>query len=257
MELKWYGTASLALRQGERTLVFDPYLKRLNPQLPPLPQAEIRQAEAIFITHPHIDHFSDIDAVAAAGGPPVYVNERGVELARRQGLSCEIREIRAGQELCCGPFRIRALAARHVRFDRRLVLQTVGRCLVSGKFSQVGEFIRLSRRFKIQPTDVLAYLVSGGGCSVLVLGSAGLDPSVSYPAPDWLVFPYQGRSRMAPYAADLLEALHPGRVLLDHFDDAFPPVSQTMDGRELISLLQSRGSSLEVTIPKEGQWLRL
>ena len=58
MKLKWYGTASILLESGETRLLFDPYLHAFA-EGAPLPLAEARTADAIFITHPHLDHFDD------------------------------------------------------------------------------------------------------------------------------------------------------------------------------------------------------
>ncbi len=58
------------------------------------------------------------------------------------------------------------------------------------------------------------------------MGSMGLDDSQAYPTgADLLILPYQGKSDPLPYAASLVERLMPKAILLDHYDDSFPPMT--------------------------------
>ena len=62
------------------------------------------------------------------------------------------------------------------------------------------------------------------------MGSMGLDPEVAYPTgADLLILPYQGKSDPLEYAASLVDRLHPKAVLLDHYDDSFPPMTALVD----------------------------
>ena len=42
---------------------------------------------------------------------------------------------------------------------------------------------------------------------------------------DVLVWPFQGRTNMTKYSLPIIEKIKPKIVILDHFDDAFPPVT--------------------------------
>ena len=88
MRFKWYGTASLLLESENTRLLIDPYLKEYSP-VAPVPLAEARTAEAIFITHPHLDHFQDIDAFSE-GVRPVYVSATGISHAKKNGLNAGV-----------------------------------------------------------------------------------------------------------------------------------------------------------------------
>lgn len=85
MRFKWYGTATLLLESGNTRLLIDPYLKEYSP-VAPVPLAEARTADAIFITHPHLDHFQDVDAFSE-GVRPVYVSATGISHAKKNGLN--------------------------------------------------------------------------------------------------------------------------------------------------------------------------
>lgn len=72
--------------------------------------------------------------------------------------------------------------------------------------------------------ETAAYQIEAEGKRILLLGSMELDPDTVYPEnADLLILPYQGKENMAEAAMEIVERLKPARILLDHFDDAFPP----------------------------------
>ena len=86
MRFKWYGTATLLIESGDTRLLVDPYAKRYARRAP-VPMDEARTADAIFVTHPHLDHFADVDAFSE-GTRPVYVSATGISHAKKNGLDC-------------------------------------------------------------------------------------------------------------------------------------------------------------------------
>ena len=82
----------------------------------------------------------------------------------------------------------------------------------------------------------------------------GLDPDTLYPEDiDLLVLPYQGTSLPVSTALSILERLHPRAVLLDHFDDAFPPITRTVDTRPLKKALEKKYPNIKVVKPIAGK----
>ncbi len=72
----------------------------------------------------------------------------------------------------------------------------------------------------------------------MVLGSLNLADDVAYPeGADLLVLPYQGTSDLLTPALGIVGRLRPGAVLLDHFDDTFPPVSADIDTADIETAL--------------------
>lgn len=72
MKVKWYGTATLMLESGGTRLLVDPYARRCS-RAPGVDIEEARTADAILITHPHLDHFADVD-IFSRDGESVYVS---------------------------------------------------------------------------------------------------------------------------------------------------------------------------------------
>lgn len=233
MKIKWHGTASVTVKTENTTIVVDPYLHRLNPELPPVNAEEIKKSDAIFITHPHTDHFADISSFMGEG-TPVYVSQNGINHARKAGISTDsMRPVRAGEKYTVGDITVHVYQSRHCKFDLPLILSIV---FSPRTYKLAGNAFRLLadiRRFRIKE-DIYFFLIEGEGRTLALLGSAGLDKRTVYPVnADLLVFPYQGRSDMAKYSLPLLLRLRPARVLLDHYDDAFPPFTKTVKSDDI------------------------
>ncbi len=54
------------------------------------------------------------------------------------------------------------------------------------------------------------------------------------------MLPFQGRSDLTEYALPLAERLAPKAILLDHWDDAFPPMSAEIETGAFESLVPRR-----------------
>ena len=57
---------------------------------------------------------------------------------------------------------------------------------------------------------------------------------------DLLILPFQGRSDLENYALDIVSRLRPRRILLDHYDDAFPPISDEIPTKDFVRRLREQ-----------------
>ena len=86
--------------------------------------------------------------------------------------------------------------------------------------------------------ETVFYEVSAEGKRVQIMGSLGLDPNTDYPTgADVLILPFQGRSDLEAYAAPIVRSLAPKQVLLDHYDDSFPPMTTQVETARFEALL--------------------
>lgn len=77
------------------------------------------------------------------------------------------------------------------------------------------------------------------------MGSADLDDSVDYPInADALILAHQGRSDIDEHNQRIVNILKPKRVLLDHYDNSFPPISSNVEVDEFCHIMSK-------TIPTE------
>ena len=106
--------------------------------------------------------------------------------------------------------------------------------------------------------NTLVYVIRAEGKNILLLGSMALDEKTEYPqGTDLLILPYQGKRRPEKAACEIVEKLKPKRILLDHFDDAFPPASREEDTRPFYRMLSSRFPQIQAVKPKAGKPVRL
>lgn len=253
MKITWLGTACLLIETDRCRLLFDPYLRSFS-SLPAFPMERVAGVDAIFITHPHLDHFADLPVFLEHTHAPVYVCRRGLKIAEKQGFPMDaLREIQPNQEICVSGVSIRAWQSSHCLYDPLVLHKTIHRALRPEHLKAALAIDAQNHRFHIDLLkDVLAYEVTAEGKTVMVLGSANCARGVEYPTgADLLVFPYQGHSRMPGYSLPFLARFQPKRVMLDHFDDAFPPISSAMDCNPFLKRAQKAYPEIPVFVPKE------
>lgn len=252
MRIKWYGTASLLIEGGNTRVLLDPYLRKYNKKLSPCP-VDV-DSDAIFITHPHFDHFCDINAFLESGRK-IYVSENGIMHARENGIPTgDMLPLYADQEVTVGDITVRTYQSRHCKFDFATVLSVALNPLTYIHARKTLELLKTTKRFQIKD-DIYALEISSEGKSILVLGSAGMAEGVEYPQnADLFVFPYQGRSRMHKYMIPYLKVFRPKAVMIDHFDNAFPPLTHTVNTKKFIPTVKKILPSVKAFVPAEGEW---
>ena len=242
------------MESGGTRILFDPYL-RSYARGAPLPLRETRTADAVFITHPHPDHFADIDAFSA-GSLPVYVSRGGIGTARRNGLRAEcMRPVAAGDRVTIGALTVCAYPSRHCKYDVSTVLRILFSPRTWLRAADCLALLREAKRFPAGEKDVLAYSVSDGKKTALIFGSAGMERGADYPkGADLLVFPYQGQAGMHRYMRRFLRRFRPKAVMADHFDDAFPPLAHEMKMGKFVPSVKAFDPAMRAWVPKLSEW---
>lgn len=243
MDITWYSAAGLILREGEAAIAFDPFFGMSvgcftdkNPV--PLPADDFRQVTDVFVTHGHVDHIYHLPQLCGLSSFRIHCTPAPRKTLLRRGVPSErIVPAAAGGTDIVAPFTVTAYQGRHCRFDLPIILKTVFR---KGFFRHPVHLVRFlwtMVRF-LEKGEILMYEVSWVGKRVQVLGSLGLDAGTDYPTgADILILPFQGRSDLETYALDIVRKLKPRSVLLDHYDDAFPPISDDIETQAFINIL--------------------
>ena len=253
MKLRWFSTAAFTLTEGEASLAFDPFLGLpLGRRWPDLQKDEFSNADAVFVTHGHVDHILEIPALLSSSDAPIHATATPCRALMRHGVTPDrLRVIRPGDTVDVGPFHVQAFQGRHCQFDGLLIRQTA----LSPRFwRHLFRALRLLSYAAAYPAkgETLLYEVTVGTRRVQVMGSLGFDPSVAYPmGADALILPYQGRSDLLTYGWTIVERLRPKAVYLDHYDDSFPPLTAPIDTQPFCDLLLSRGIPCQALVPFE------
>ena len=233
MHLTWLGTAALLLTEGDVTAAVDPFpgLPLDEPIRREIPdRALFQRADHVLVTHGHFDHIQFIPVLYAGRSCPVYATATPCRTLEEHGLPRDrLRQLAPGDRFDLGPFHIETYQGRHCRFDLPLVARTLLSVRTLAHLGRMARLLRLNRTYE-ENGEILFYEITAGAVRLQIMGSLGLDEDTVYPTgADWLVLPFQGRSDLTEYAMPLAERLAPRGVLLDHYDDAFPPMSAAID----------------------------
>ena len=247
MRLMWMGTASLLFAEGDEVVAFDPFpgipIDSLRGQKRTVPDAALYlRAGNVFATHGHFDHILFIPALYGRTDTVIHATATPCETLQSAGFPAErLHTIAPGWEGAVGPFRLRALQGRHCRFDAPIIARTLFRRRLWQHLPHMLRLLSLNRQHP-ENGETLFYELTDGRVRVQILGSLGLDAGTDYPTgADWLILPFQGRSDLSASALPIVERLAPKAVLLDHYDDSFPPMSAKIPTEDFAALLEARG----------------
>jgi L-ascorbate metabolism protein UlaG (beta-lactamase superfamily) len=231
MKLTWFANATLLIEAGGERLLFDPFV--------PLKGAEnmvtaedYERDNKIFITHGHLDHAESVGLIASNGDSHIFctATPAGHLMDELQDKS-KLTVIKPGDRFEWSDVSVTVHPGQHIEYDGRLVWRTLFSFRNLRYMKNAAHLIRGRRKYR-ENKETVIYEVCAGGRTVVVLGSLALLEGHEYPQkPDMLVLPYQGNSDLLTPALHVIGIIKPRAVLLDHFDDAFPPLTRTIDTR--------------------------
>lgn len=253
MKITWFGTASLMIESGHERILIDPFLPLNGAENHPS-LLDYQKTDAVLITHGHIDHLGSIPLIMQAADITVYCSRRPASTLEKMGVdSDQIAVIRPGNTLFFGQAKVTPIAGKHIHFDARLVRHTLLNTRILRHFRNF-LWLLIRNPFYPEGKETLAFQIDAEGKRILVLGSLSLKEHTKYPENvDILVLPYQGASDLVAPALSIIEQIKPKAVILDHFDDAFPPISQQVDTRPLKKALAEHYPDLPVVKPTAGK----
>ena len=258
MKLKWYGTATIQIEHEGAQLLFDPFLslneKAFKPNID-----DLAAVGNILITHGHLDHASDVPAILkhCDGKAVVYCTNKPYEVLRSKGVGEKsLRIIAPGDVLGFGPFEVRVLKGKHIIYDRWLL----ARKLLSPRnliYLSNLRYMLEENKICTESGETVIYDIVASNRRILLLGSLNLDENTEYPTgADLMVLPFQGRSDIGRYAMPFIGRLKPRRVLLDHFDDSFPPLTCPVRTSRFIARMNKAYPDVPVICPQASdRWM--
>lgn len=231
MHITWYGTASILIETDANKIIFDPYMKYLpdgtEPQTTRDARRDVFRAQnSILITHGHLDHLSSIAELYQDCDCTIYLTETPYRTLHRQGFSQDkLRLIRPDDEIRFSDMTVHVYPGKHIHYDLGVVRQILSRTRTKEAQARLHRLTHLNHQYP-EHHETVFFEVCAEGKRIQLMGSAELCDDVEYPTgADVLILPHQGRSDMDLHNQSIAERLQPRRILIDHYDDAFPPLS--------------------------------
>jgi L-ascorbate metabolism protein UlaG (beta-lactamase superfamily) len=221
--LTWLGAAGFHVKYRGEELLLDPFLSRpMGGSRPANVEAEhFARVSLILVSHGHFDHAMDAGRLARLSGARVFAPAKTCSRLSRGGLADTrlfANERHARVEW--NGVHIEVVPSRHIRCNPALVVRSLVR-IVRGRLATV--MFRLWRDYP-KGSDS-EFLLDFAGYRVLHSGSGGGDwARLSRLHPNCLLLPYSDRLDLPDYYMEAVRTLVPDTIVLDHFEDFFPPL---------------------------------
>ncbi len=251
INIVWYGTATILIDINGEKLLFDPFF-RLNKKLERPDLKEFCQVDYLFNTHSHFDHLHDIPLILKNSNANIYGTPITFLRLETQGVDVEnrVRIFYKNTVLETPNATIRAHKSQHISNDLGIVLLTVMKILFTFQIHKAYKLFKIHHNY-LMGNEIYAYEINTQGKTILLFGSAGVDKKAKLPKKvDVLIWPFQGRTNMIKYSLPLIEKINPKVIILDHFDDAFPPVTGKVNTDKFVKVMAKKHPEIKVIVPK-------
>jgi L-ascorbate metabolism protein UlaG (beta-lactamase superfamily) len=255
--IKWFGTAVILLKLDGSQILFDPFFG-LNNSLMKFYKEEFSSLNAILVTHEHFDHISGIPSIIKQNETKIYCTAKTSKKLISKGIKEElINNIKPGNSFCIGSFEVCVFIGKHIVFNIGIIIKTLFNLRILSYLENL-RYILKENKNKMRVIETLVFYITVSDKRILLLGSLNLAKNTEYPkGADLLILPFQGRSDLNTYALSIIKQLEPKKILLDHFDDTYPPVSSPVDTNSFIILMKEKYPSIPVICLNVGSELAL
>lgn len=249
MKIIWYGTATIGIDDGKTKLLFDPFV-RMNKRIETTPVEGFMGFDAVFVTHGHFDHIYSIPQLAEKDkAVPVYCTQTPRKTLMSKGVPEDrFKVIKPDDVIQIGDFTIRPRRFRHIVFDPIYILTVVPRSIIM--LPRLFWQAYMNRKMP-EGGEIVAYEIEAEGKKIFLTGSFREYPKEVYPDDIDLLILANGGSVFVPEKTKkFIDRYQPKKILVDHFDNAFPPVTREVSVERLRRMTKKRHPAIEFIIPE-------
>ena len=171
-------------------------------------------------------------------------------LARKGVDRKNLHLLHYGDTLKVNGFQLSVLHGRHAILPKA----TLKRLVYILKHPAKGNipFILRENRVAVENDETVFYKIEANEKTICLMGSMNLRDEVEYPVEaDLLILPYNGWEDNFPPAVRVIERLKPKRVLLDHYDDTFPPLTMPLDLEPILGKYEGKVKKMRLGVIEE------
>jgi L-ascorbate metabolism protein UlaG (beta-lactamase superfamily) len=230
----WYGTTAVLISDGAHAVFIDPFFTRprgfgrlvRNAQIAPdealikdwLARAGVTELDAVLVSHSHYDHAMDAGVVARLTGATLMGSASTLNVGRGAGLPESQLQSLAFGPASFGPFQVTFIESRHAG-------ATGG--APTGEIMQ--PLVPPARFLDYRQGGTYSILIAHPRGRVLHHGSAGYVPAAlaGFKA-DVVFLGIALLPELAPYLAEVVDAVGARRVMPVHWDDFTRPLAEPL-----------------------------
>ena len=253
IKIKWFGTASIIIDiNGEKSL-FDPFF-RWNKKLERPDLRTFCDVDYIFNTHAHFDHTSDLPIILKNSHACLFATPQAIKCLKNVGADISnVKEISPNEKIITKNAKIVIHKSVHIKFDFLLIMRTIFRTLFKFQVLKAIKILKMNHKFKMR-NEIVAYEIDAENKKIFIMGSAGYIKNYQYPKNiDVLLFPFQGRSDMVKYSIKIIRKINPSTIILDHFDNSYPPITHDMKTNKFIKAINKNFPHVKIISPKYNE----
>lgn len=247
MKVKWHGTASIEMinEQGGKIL-FDPFVPLKHCGIP----VSIKDYDGfsdILITHGHFDHIVSLPEIVKRNpNVKIYCTVTPYRTLSQKGISGKnLVNISYDREFVLNGFKIRTYHGKHAVLPSATISRVLS--ILKSPAKDNLPFIIKENHLCKENDETIFYEIEAEGKRIALLGSLNLRPEISYPeGMDVLILPYNGWEDNYPPAVSIIKRLKPQKILLDHYDDSFPPITTELNLEKILNYKETTVAALEL-----------
>ena len=242
----WHGTASVELISESGRILFDPFVP-LRGSPVPVNIDDFDGFTDVFVTHGHFDHITSLPEIVKRNPKTlIHCTKTPYRTLARKGVDRKnLHLLHYGDTLNVNGFQISVLHGRHAVLPKA----TLRRLVYILKHPAKGNipFILRENRLDVENDETVFYKIEANEKTICLMGSMNLRDEVEYPIEaDLLILPYNGWEDNFPPAVRVIERLKPKRVLLDHYDDTFPPLTMPLDLEPILGKYEGKVKEMRI-----------